>query len=311
MLTSVWYRGPADLSRMIDLLVAGRLAGTIDRWPTLSTLRLRMSQPGHQAETRLWEARDGRLLGFATLTIGEGQHRLHLARQPGLAEWTARALLSAMLDWAIARSQQISAMSGEPAHLAIAADERDILLWAVLDRERFQPAGWQILRMVRPLDEPLPPPAPPPGYAVRPLAGESELERWIALHEAAFGAPGPTVEYRRAFMRSAAYQANLDLVAVAPDGTLAAFCVGTIDHEENRRTGRREGWTEPIGTHPAYRRQGLARATILTALHRLRDQGLRAAVLGCRSDNPGARQLYQSLGYREVARLTWLTRHLE
>ena len=61
--------------------------------------------------------------------------------------------------------------------------------------------------------------------------------------------------------------ADLDLVAVAPDGSFGAY-VGIAYDDANRR-----GILEPVCTHPDHRRHGLARALILEGLTRLEARG--------------------------------------
>jgi GNAT superfamily N-acetyltransferase len=65
-----------------------------------------------------------------------------------------------------------------------------------------------------------------------------------------------TRQWRERTLRAPLYQPGLDLVAVAPDGTLAGFCVGW--HEPSRGIAQ----VEPAGVHPRYQRRGLARALL-------------------------------------------------
>jgi ribosomal protein S18 acetylase RimI-like enzyme len=61
------------------------------------------------------------------------------------------------------------------------------------------------------------------------------------------------------------------------------------------------GWLERISVRRPWRRRGLGRAITAEALRRLRDAGLRDAMLGVDADNPnGALELYEGLGF-EVA----------
>jgi ribosomal protein S18 acetylase RimI-like enzyme len=95
---------------------------------------------------------------------------------------------------------------------------------------------------------------------------------------------------------------ELDLIAVAPDGTFAAYCMCAISEDEYGHTGRTDGWTDPIGTRPGFRGRGLARALILTALHGLKARGCERALLGVDGANAPAIQLYESCGYRTLYR---------
>jgi GNAT superfamily N-acetyltransferase len=94
------------------------------------------------------------------------------------------------------------------------------------------------------------------------------------------------------------YRADVDIVAVAPDGTLAAYTMGWYD-ERNR-----SGEFEPVGTLARYRRMGLARAVGVAVLRAFRDAGGETALVFARGDDgyPVPRQVYAALGFTPHAR---------
>ena len=112
-----------------------------------------------------------------------------------------------------------------------------------------------------------------------------------------------SVETRQRWIETPEYIPELDLIAVADDGTFAAFCQSYYDPLDLARCTRREGWTDPIGTAPSYRKKGLARAIILEALWRLKSRGIEDAVLGVAGSNEVARKLYESIGYRTIYKM--------
>jgi [ribosomal protein S18]-alanine N-acetyltransferase len=57
-----------------------------------------------------------------------------------------------------------------------------------------------------------------------------------------------------------------------------------------------------LGVAPAHRRQGVGRALVEHMLAALRDCGARVVYLEVRQSNVIARRLYESLGFKEVAR---------
>ena len=59
-----------------------------------------------------------------------------------------------------------------------------------------------------------------------------------------------------------------------------------------------------VATHPDYRRRGIGRALTERVMKQARDKRASAIWLHVRDDNPGAIQLYQDLGFQEVARRT-------
>jgi ribosomal protein S18 acetylase RimI-like enzyme len=97
------------------------------------------------------------------------------------------------------------------------------------------------------------------------------------------------------------YRNDLNLIAVADDGTFVAFCYGHISQKENDRTGRNEGWIAYLGTRRGFRKIGLGRAMLLAGLHRLKAAGVATAILGVDAENSsGALRLYESAGFHNI-----------
>jgi ribosomal protein S18 acetylase RimI-like enzyme len=96
-------------------------------------------------------------------------------------------------------------------------------------------------------------------------------------------------------MQAWPYRPELDQVAVAPDGSFAAFCLCWLDE------GNRVGDLEPVGTHPDHRRLGLARAVCLAGLRSLRDAGADTALVYSVGGS-GATRLYESVGFASRSR---------
>ena len=160
--------------------------------------------------------------------------------------------------------------------------------------------------MARSLDQPTPDPRMPAGFTIRPMLRETEIEAYVSLHRAAFGTENMTVEYRRSIMSAPGYIPELDLIAVAPNGDLAAFCVCQVFPDDLPRAGgQREGWTDPIGTHPDYQRLGLAKALILTGMRLLKERGLDTALLGTESTNIAMQHAAMSVGFHNVSNTFW------
>ena len=83
------------------------------------------------------------------------------------------------------------------------------------------------------------------------------------------------------------YRRDLDLVVVAPDGAIAAFCTIWFDDVT------RSAYFEPVATVPAHRRRGLGRAVMTEGLRRLQRLGATTAFVGGLS--PAANALYRSV----------------
>jgi ribosomal protein S18 acetylase RimI-like enzyme len=151
----------------------------------------------------------------------------------------------------------------------------------------------------------------PAGFTIRHVAGEHEVENLVELHRAAFGTENMTVAYRLAMMRVPDYDPSLDLIAVAPDGRMASFCVGTIPAQENALNGHKDGWLDPIGTRPEFQRRGLARALLLTGLNLLNQRGMETATTNTWEENLAMRRTAESAGFSVVAKTIWLAKQLD
>ena len=101
------------------------------------------------------------------------------------------------------------------------------------------------------------------------------------------------------------------MLAVAPDGRFAAFCVSSISVEENGRTGQQAGYTDPIGTHPDFQRRGLAQALLLTGMRLLQERGMTTAVLGTSSKNIAMQKTAESVGFKTQWTKIWFTKPIE
>ena len=117
----------------------------------------------------------------------------------------------------------------------------------------------------------------PAGFEVRPVLLPDELEARVDAHRGAFAPSRVTPQSYANVVATAPYRSDLDWVAVAPDGRLAAFALVWLDE----RNGVAE--LEPVGTHPDFRRLGLARAVCAAALARRSRRPVRARASSTRS----------------------------
>jgi len=143
-----------------------------------------------------------------------------------------------------------------------------------------------------------------PGYRVRPLGDVEEhrercLLSWRVFHPNNPEPPGDLDWYHN-IQRGPLYRRDLDLVAVAPDGHLAAFA--TIWFDDVTRTGL----FEPVGTDQAHQRKGLGAAVLSEGLRRLKELGADMAYVG--SYTEPAHALYASVGFEAYRRLEPWTR---
>lgn len=301
------YAGEADLQPIVDLLEACEVVDRLEDNFSLDELRHEMTDPGLDParDVRLWEDARGALTGFAVLWIREPQEvldgflwiKVHPEARGGRIE-------PEIIAWAEERIREAATEHGVVARLRTATRDTDAARAALLEAHDFTPVR-HFFRMARPLDRPIPEPQFPPGFTLRHLAGEHEAEAWVAMFNESFidhwNHHPMTVEEFRYARALPHYQAEQDLIAIAPDGTFAAFCYCLIDSTENARTGRNEGWIRVLGTRRSFRRIGLGRAMLLAGLHRLKADGAETAVLGVDAANPtGALRLYEEAGFHRI-----------
>ena len=204
----------------------------------------------------------------------------------------AVGLETEMLRWGMARAHHLAAERGQAFTLyqSVPAERADTISW--LMENGFEPAHWRTVHLTLSLTERLPLPQLPSGFKLRPLRGEVEVGDYVALHRAAFGTDNMTVEWRARTLQTPHYVPKLDVVAVAPEGRLAAFCVGWAlpNHAETQ--------VEPLGVHPDFQHLGLGRAVLLEGLRRMQALGAALAHVETYSINDPACGLYESAGFQ-------------
>jgi ribosomal protein S18 acetylase RimI-like enzyme len=273
------YAGSEDLRRM-QRLVQECWALRGPAWEQhvgdLAWQRFQHTGRDHLWRTRVWEEDDG-VVAYGWLSEGDV---LDFCVHPSSPE-----LLDAVLAWAHATETDVLDSNRD----AIAALER-AAYERVPDDEPF------MVHLARGLDE-LPQPVAAGGFELRTV-GEADVESRVAAHRSAFDPSRVTAESYRNVMRAWPYRADLDCIAVGPDGRVAAYCLAWLDDEN------RAGELEPVGTHAGFRRRGLAGAVCTFALRRLREEGAERAVVYARGDAAytAPKRLYESLGFRPHAR---------
>jgi mycothiol synthase len=169
-----------------------------------------------------------------------------------------------------------------------------------LEQCGFRPGGeFSEVNMVRSLDERIPAADLPTDIQIRPVAEKGESSDRATLHRAVWQpwTVGHVDEDEYAyFMQLPGYHRDLDIVAVTPDGVMAAYMNGWIDPVN------RIGDIGPVGAHPQYRRQGLTRAVLLYGLRQLQTLGMNRVCISTGVSNTPALRLYESIGFKIVNR---------
>lgn len=139
----------------------------------------------------------------------------------------------------------------------------------------------------------------PPGWELRPVSGVEEANSRRKASHLAFRSTMTDEEHLERylrFMRSPVYLPDHDLVAVAPDGTIAAFMVWWADESGITQI-------EPFGTHPDYQGRGIGRSLIHHGLRQMSGLGMRLARVCTEVTREPANRFYPGVGFDVVGRL--------
>ncbi|HEY4607101.1 MAG TPA: GNAT family N-acetyltransferase [Acidimicrobiia bacterium] len=180
----------------------------------------------------------------------------------------------------------------------------DLILESELDANGYEAAGVSGPIFTRHLTSDDIPQALPAGFTLRPVSGEEEADRRRHASHAAFGSTmGPTEHLKRylRFMRSPVYESERDLVAVTPDGRIASFVIWWPDASGI-------GQIEPMGTDPAFQRQGVGRALMRYAFSRMKDAGMTQVRVITDDYRMDAVAFYPAVGFTRVADLRFWRR---
>jgi ribosomal protein S18 acetylase RimI-like enzyme len=291
------YQGTVDQEAIIQLIARIRPRQRLADYPSVVDLQELFSLAEVQRRTRLWFQDPGRLAGYAFV---DDLSNLYWEADPE----SGSAFEGALLDWVIAEADQAAQerRQSDPPGISCRSDDRRRITLLEQRGFRGQPGA---LRLARSLEQPIPAPVLPPGFSLRPSRGAAEAEAWVALHRAAHQTELMTVERRLSITGVEDYDPALDLVAVAPDGRLAAYCVGSISRRENELTGCKAGYTDPAATHPDFQRRGLCRALLCAVMQLLRERGMETARLGTSRENQAMRLAAEGVGFRVESETFW------
>ncbi len=291
MKTSRTYSTPQDLSSIITLLNAARPVEQLTDYPSNVNLYELMQSITVQANTNLWFD-DNQLTAYALV---DEYNNLLFDCLPDHLD----LLGNEIVEWGL------NHVNSDAKTLDTNCRASDTARVEFLQSHGFIKTPSEGISMHRDLDQPIPIPTLPKGFTIRSIKGEEEAQALAELHRAAFGTDYVTTEVRQTWMRVPDYDPVLDLVAIAPDGTFAAYCMCSISHEQNQVTGRLEGQTDPIATHPHYQKLGLAQAILNTGLHLLKERGMKTAKLGTSDDNIAMQKTAHAVGFYINHKIIW------
>lgn len=304
------YAGECDLQAIATFL---NLCETVDQFGhyySVSELRCELSEPGFNPEQdlRLWTDEAGQLVAYAQMWIPRQSEEstsadgfLWFRVHPTLRDC---GLEPTILAWGESRIQNVGRSRHLPARLRSSCRDSQNDRISLLQNYGFVYERC-FLRMERSLTEPIPMPQFPAGFTLSYSQERQDIEARVDLYNQAFkdhwSFYPTTIEEVIHEETDENYRPELELLAIAPDGSYAAFCCCQIDREDNAQRNCREGWIGVLGTRREFRRQGLGRAMLLAGLQKLRAEGMDVAKLGVDTENANlALGLYESAGFRRL-----------
>ena len=296
--TSRPYETEHDLRQMQGLLMEARSQTSDWRYAHVGELMwsffMVVCHLDPQSEIRLWHDGEGRLAGYAIL--GEDPS-FDCQVLPG-SEWYG--IEAEALAWAEGRVAELRRHEEQrwSGRLVAGARRDDARRIAFLEEHGFRYSGrFAEVNLLRSLDEPIPEVEVPAGCRVRAVAGTGEIADRAAAHREVWQpwtVGNVSDDDYATLMRLPGYQRELDVVAVAPNGVIAAYVNGWRDPVN------RIGDFGPVGARPAHRRRGLTRAVLLEGLRRMRSAGMDRVCVSTGVSNTPAVRLYESVGFKAV-----------
>lgn len=303
-MNNLLHPSPADPAAIKQLILAARRSDWRHDFPTAVDIDELFQDPGFLQTSRLWLDEQEEPAAYAFVHFPYNNLTFE-----ALDRYWNDALEDEVMDWAVGvmRARYGAGLSENTLDSSCHAEDERLLRFFTrhgFERQEVESLAYNLQMHAPPIPSPL-----PPGYCIRPIS-PGEVEAALALHQQAFGSQDFTLPERLAMMNTGAYQPELDLLAVAPDGSLAGGCVCGIENSELEGTPP-EGYTDPVYVHPAHQGLGLARALLRAGLAGLYARGVHVARLGTSSENIGMQRAAEAAGFTCVSRQVWFALPLE
>jgi ribosomal protein S18 acetylase RimI-like enzyme len=310
------FHGEADYPAMVAILDACNAADGLDYINTVEEIAWVFAHLTNCDPERdmLFAEVDGETVAFSRVWwVEEGTgERLYTSLGFVRPDWRRQGLGAAMLSYNERHLREIA--RGHPAEtpkrFRVWATDREAGAQALFAGTGYEPVRHYIM-MTRTASLALPEAPLPEGLEVRLVEPGQVRAVWEAMWEArrdhwGYVEPGEQ-DYQR-WTRGRLFDPMLWKVAWAGE-EVAGMVLNRLDREQNRKYGRRRGYTQDVFVRRPWRRRGLARSLLVQSIGMFREMGMEETALGVDTENPsGALGLYEGLGYREVARHTFFER---
>lgn len=290
-ITSRIYESQKDLQIILAGLTRFRPAKYISDFPQPADIEEKFALETVRANARLWFD-DGQSVGWAYV---DDFNNLH---------WeTDEQYTDLIADELVAWGETCIRKMGSTALDVNSREDRTERI-AFLQQHGFRQLEDTTVTMTRSLSTPIPDHVLPQDFALRPIKGVEEAAAVAAMHRAAFGTEYMTTENRLIIMNTSGYDPSLDLLAIAPNGDIAAYCSCSVNDQT------KIGMTDPVATHPKYQRMGLSRALLLTGMRLLKARGMESAHLGTSGDNIAMQKSADAVGFKVEYRTIWFSKEV-
>jgi len=245
---------------------------------------------------------DGTLVAYGLVwqrPSGERQERayLHGVVDPDLR---GQGIGRHLFGWQVERANESLAECDPTLPWYIRADEWE---WIEDAHRLYLHFGLKPVRYIKEMIRPLDAPAPiriPEGVEILPWDRARDEEARTAQNESFadhWGSAPVDAESYQHRLDSDGVRIDLSFLALADD-EVVAVCLNGVYPDDEKVTGRREGWVMNLGVKRPWRGRGLASALLVTTFNAFLDEGLTHSMLGVDGENPtGAFRLYEKMGY--------------
>jgi mycothiol synthase len=283
LITSRRYEGEKDFQTMLDLMNKVRPASHAKDYPCKVDIEENLESEAIRANTKLWFD-DGRPIGWVYV---DDFNNLRWELEKSYTD----SVGAEMVAWGEDCTRSGKTLgAGETSTLDTSCREDYSERMEFLSKHGFRQTENFSVHMKRDLSKPIPDPELPQGYIIRPVKGTEEAEAIASTHRAAFDSDYMTTENRLIIMNSSEYDPLLDLVVIAPDGTIAAYCTCSVKPDGG-------GYTDPVAVHPNFQRKGLAKALLLKGIQMLKERGMKSAQFTTSGDNIAMQKLGEAVGF--------------
>lgn len=295
IISSRLYEGEKDFQTMLDLMSRIRPAVHASDYPTKVDIEENLAVEEIRANARLWFDA-GQPIGWAYV---DTLHNLYWELEKSYTD----SVGAEMVVWGM-NCVRKNLAAGESSTLDASCREDYQERMDFIRQHGFRQTEVVTVHMKRNLSEHISAPELPQGFQMRSVKGIEEAEAIASTHRAAFGTDYMTTENRLIIMNSSEYDPSLDLVVVAPDGTIAAYCTCST------KPGG-QGYTDPVAVHPNYQRKGLSRALLLKGMQMLKERGMKSAHLGTSGDNIAMQKSTETAGFFLEHKVIWFEKEVK